>query len=128
MKFKIIALSTCLMSLPLTMAASAAELTGCAAKEANVETQISYAKARGNSHEVAGLEKALKEIKSTCNDSTLKAQREQKIAEKSAKVAERKQELAEAKASGRSDKIAKKQEKLNDAMEELNEAEKDLLR
>lgn len=128
MKFKTIVLSASLMSLSLTMAASAAELTGCAAKQANVETQISYAKAHGNSHEVAGLEKALKEIKTTCTDSSLKAEREKKIADKTAKVAERQQELNEAKASGRSDKIAKKQEKLNDAMEELDEAKKELLR
>lgn len=129
MNFKITALTASLFVFSVSTSALAAEgLTGCAAKQHEVEQQIEQAKKYNNTHRVAGLEKALQEIKDGCNDDTLKAQREQDIAEKKAKVAERKQELQEAQADGRSDKVAKKQKKLDEALEELKEAEAELLR
>lgn len=113
MNFKMTALSACLMALSFASTAQAANgLTGCAAKQHEVEQQIEQAKKYGNSNRVAGLETALKEIKDHCTDATLKVQREQDVAEKKAKVAERRQELQEAQADGRSDKIAKKQKNL----------------
>ncbi|GAB3417667.1 DUF1090 domain-containing protein [Erwinia aphidicola] len=103
--------------------AHAAEtLTGCAAKRVEVAQQIQYADAHGNSAQKAGLERALKEIDQHCTDSSLMADRQQKVQEKMEKVAERQADLREAQAGGSSKKIAKQQEKLARAQQELQEA------
>ncbi|MDX6018819.1 DUF1090 domain-containing protein [Scandinavium sp. V105_16] len=115
-----------LLALPATSAFAAAGLTGCAAKKADIEQQIDYAKAHNNSYRVAGLEKALAEVTANCTDASLRADREADVRKKEQKVAEREQELNEAKASGRADKIEKKQEKLNDAKDELAQAKDEL--
>lgn len=120
------ALALALIALPATAALADSGLTGCAAKKAEIQQQIDYAKAHDNSYRVAGLEKALAETSAHCTDASLRADREADVRKKEQKVAERQQELAEAKASGRSDKIAKKQEKLEDAQQELAEAKAEL--
>jgi Protein of unknown function (DUF1090) len=115
-----------LLALPATAAFAQSGLTGCAAKKADIEQQIDYAKAHNNSHRVAGLEKALAEVSANCTDASLRAQREADVRKKEQKVTEREQELTEAQGSGRADKIKKKQEKLEDAKEELNAAKAEL--
>lgn len=120
------ALALMLIALPAASALAGSGLTGCAAKKANIERQLDYAKSHGNSYRVAGLEKALAETSAHCTDASLRADRESDVRKKEQKVAERQQELNEAKASGRSDKIAKKQAKLEDAKEELAEAKAEL--
>ncbi|HIE5387248.1 TPA: DUF1090 domain-containing protein [Enterobacter cancerogenus] len=109
-----------------TSTLAADSLSGCAAKKQNVQQQIDQAKKYGNTHRVAGLEKAYSEIEENCTDASLEKAREEKVSEKEQKVAEREQELREAKASGRSDKIAKKEKKLEEARDELKEARADL--
>ncbi|SNY62404.1 DUF1090 domain-containing protein [Enterobacter sp. CC120223-11] len=120
------ALALMLITLPATAALAQSGLTGCAAKKAEIQQQIDYAKAHNNSYRIAGLEKALAETSANCTDASLRAEREADVRKKEQKVAEREQELNEAKASGRNDKIAKKQEKLEDAKEELAEAKAEL--
>lgn len=120
------ALALALIALPATAALADPGLTGCAAKKAEIQQQIDYAKAHDNSYRIAGLEKALAETSAHCTDASLRADREADVRKKEQKVAERQQELAEAKASGRSDKIAKKQEKLERAQQELAEAKAEL--
>lgn len=96
--------------------------TGCEAKRQDIEQQIDYARTHGNSHRVAGLEKALSEVNANCTDEGLRAERESDVRKKEQKVKERRQELAEAQADGRADKISKKQQKLEEAQAELDEA------
>lgn len=96
--------------------------TGCKAKRQDIEQQIEYARAHNNDHRVAGLQKALSELKDNCTDEGLRAEREADVREKAQKVEERRQELAEAQADGRTDKISKKQRKLEEAQAELDEA------
>ncbi len=104
-----------------TLAATQAA-TGCEAKRQDIEQQIEYARAHNNDHRVAGLQKALSELKDNCTDEGLRAEREADVREKAQKVEERRQELAEAQADGRTDKISKKQRKLEEAQAELDEA------
>lgn len=119
MKARILLVS---MLMVMGSAHAAETLTGCAAKRAEVAQQIQYANAHGNSAQKAGLEKALKEIDQHCTDSSLMAERQQKVQEKMDKVAEREADLRAARAGGSSKKIAKQQEKLTDAQKELQEA------
>ena len=124
-------LTICLYLLPLslTVAHAATALTGCAAKKQAIETQLSYARQHNNTHQVAGLEKALREVDQHCSESSLSKERHEKVIEKKREVLEREQELAKAKAEGRSaSKIQKREDKLAEARQELNEAEQALSR
>ena len=122
MKTTLLALSL-LLSLTASSAQAASELTGCAAKKADIEQQLKYAKQHNNMSRVAGLEKALREVEFHCNDSSLLKQRQAKVAAKKEDVQKREQELAQAQAEGRASKIEKRQHKLAEAQEELQEAE-----
>lgn len=127
MKKTVLILSFCLLPATFTVAQAASDLTGCAAKKQEIETQLSYARQHNNTHQTAGLEKALSEVDAHCTDSGLLQQRQQKVAEKKQKVQERQQELATAQAEGRSaSKIEKRQQKLAEARQELQEAEQAL--
>lgn len=127
MKKTLLALSLCLLPLTFTAAHAASALTGCAAKKQEIETQLSFARQHNNSHQIAGLETALREVDQHCTEGSLLKQRQEKVAEKKVKVQEREQELAKAKAEGRSaSKIQKREDKLSDARQALNEAEQAL--
>jgi hypothetical protein len=123
---KKIPLALLLLALPALPAFAQSDLTGCAAKKADIQQQIDYAKAHNNSYRIAGLEKALSEVSANCTDASLRAEREDDVRKKEQKVAEREQELTEAKATGRADKIQKKQEKLDEAEHELADAKAEL--
>ncbi|AHM72143.2 DUF1090 domain-containing protein [Yersinia hibernica] len=102
---------------------SAAQTNECDTKANEIQQQIDYAKQHGNTRRAAGLETALKEVKSNCTVESLKAERQKKINEKQRKVAERKQELKEAQQKGDASKIANKQKKLAEAQAELKQAQ-----
>ena len=106
----------------LTTVSSVHAATDCEAKRLDIEQQIDYARANDNKHRIAGLEKALSEVKAHCTDEGLRAEREVRVKEKENKVEEHRRELAEAQADGRADKVAKKQSKLEEAQAELDEA------
>ncbi|UUW17344.1 DUF1090 domain-containing protein [Serratia ureilytica] len=116
----ILALGTIMLATLSTQALAA--VTGCEAKKTEIRTQIDYAKSQGNSHQVAGLEKALNEVDTHCTDASLQQDRQLRVAEKAHKVAERQREFDQAKLSGQRDKIDKKLKKLKEAEEELAEA------
>jgi len=127
MKKTLLTLSLCLLPLTFTAAHAASALTGCAAKKQEIETQLSFARQHNNTHQVAGLETALREVEQNCTEGSLLKQRQEKVAEKKVKVQEREQELAKAKAEGRSaSKIQKREDKLADARQALKEAEQAL--
>ncbi|MEL7696242.1 MULTISPECIES: DUF1090 domain-containing protein [Pantoea] len=127
MKKTLLILSLFMLPATFSVAQASDDLTGCAAKKQEIETQLSYARQHNNTHQTAGLEKALSEVKAHCTDSGLLQQRQEKVAEKKQKVQERQQELAKAQAEGRSaSKIEKRQQKLAEARQELQEAEQAL--
>lgn len=96
---------------------------GCAAKKQEVENQITYAREHNNTHRIAGLQKALRELEAHCDDPQLLKQRQLKITEKENKVAERQAELKRAHETGDLKKMAQKQKKLDRAREELQDAQ-----
>lgn len=103
-------------------------LRGCAAKFCELETNIAAAQAHGNSAQEAGLRRALSEARGSCTDASLRAQRQEALAERRAELKEREDELAEARRDGRPDKIDKALRKLKEAQDELKQAQADLLR
>jgi len=125
---KMISVATISFLLAMSSTTYAGQLTGCAAKKNELETQITYAKKHDNTYRIQGLEKALKEINENCTDESLKTKRMKKITEKEQKVAERKHDLKEAKETGNPDKIKKKERKLETAVNELSEAKNELSR
>lgn len=122
--FKMILVGSALCASTFTYAESANK--GCALKVQNIQTQIDYAKKYGNTHKVAGLERALANTKQYCNDSSLRKDLNSDIAKKQRKVNERLEELKEAQVKGDADKVAKKQKKLAKAQDELKKAQDDL--
>lgn len=119
-------LAACGLFTPFALAADATALKGCDAKKANLQTQIDYAKAHNNSHQQAGLQKALDEVNAHCTDASLRQEREQKITEAKHEVAERQADLAEANKKGDADKISKRQAKLAESQKELQDAMSEL--
>ncbi|EGJ5260342.1 DUF1090 domain-containing protein [Salmonella enterica subsp. enterica serovar Typhimurium] len=117
------------LSYPLfSLNTSAADLTGCAAKRADIENQLQYAREHNNSHQITRLQVALDKNKTNCTDAALSLERQHKIAEKQRKVAEREQELAIAGETGDQKQIKQKEKKLTKAKEELAEAQSLLTR
>ncbi|CAI1054418.1 DUF1090 domain-containing protein [Serratia ficaria] len=114
-----------LLALPLCAlpALSFAAEGGCAAKAQDIQQQIDYATQHGNTHRVAGLKKALSEVRSNCTEAGLQADHQKKIEEKQSKVAERQQELKAAQQTGNLEKVAKKQQKLAEAQADLKQAQ-----
>lgn len=111
-----------LMATPLMAADQAPELTGCAAKIKNIETQLEYARAHNNSGQIAGLETALEKVKKYCTDSSLKKERESKVLDAKHEVSRRQADLDKAMKKGDPEKINKRKDKLAESRKELQEA------
>ncbi len=112
--------------LPVAATASAANATDpCLQKRADILHQIDQAKQHGNTHRLAGLNKALREQEAHCTPESIRKAREQDVAEARHEVAERERELREAKSDGKdADKIAKREAKLKEAQDDLAQAQK----
>lgn len=108
-------------------AASAAPSPACAAKRAQIESQISEAQARGRTHELRGLRRALQANQANCTDASLAREREERIAKARREVAERERDLQDAEQGGRPRKIASRKAKLEAARRELDAAQQPLL-
>lgn len=87
-----------------------------------LENQISYAREYSNTHQIAGLQKALRETEEHCTETQLLKQRQLKIAEKEKKVIERQAELERAIETGNPRQMAQKKKKLDRAREDLQDA------
>lgn len=103
--------------LSLTSAAHASSL--CSEKEQDIQREIGYAEKHQNKSRVDGLNKALKEVRANCTDSSLRADHQKKINEQKAEITERKADLKEARDKGDADKISKREQKLSEAEHEL---------
>lgn len=110
------------MAAPLMAAEQAPQLTGCAAKRQGIINQIELAKSRGNQHQQAGLETALKEVTDHCTDGSLRKERENKVLEAKHEVSERQADLEKAMKKGDSQRINKRKDKLAESRRELQEA------
>lgn len=98
----------------------------CAAKRMDIESQLSEAKARGRSQQVAGLNKALRANAANCTDESLAKDREARIQKARRELAQREKDLAAAERAGSAKKIEKRRTKLEEARRELADAEKPL--
>ncbi|HCN44321.1 MAG TPA: DUF1090 domain-containing protein [Pseudomonas sp.] len=101
-------------------------LTGCAAKQQSITTQIEQARLHGNAEQQAGLEKALSEVQANCTDAGLRKEREQKVLDARHEVAQRKKDLDKAMKKGDPEKINKRKDKLAEANKELQAAVEEL--
>lgn len=111
-----------------TLPAFAAEASpACAAKRANIESQISEARARGHAQALKGLQRALKAHIAHCSDASLAEEREAKIAKAQRELAARESDLREAERKGDAKKMASRKAKLDEARRELAEAQKPLM-
>ncbi|WKX26115.1 DUF1090 family protein [Tatumella ptyseos] len=108
-------LSVSLLSLATLLAAQQAfAVQTCAQKEAALNEQLSYAQQHNNSHQVAGLKKALAEVKENCTASSVRHDAEQdveklqrKLKEKQQDLQESQQDLQKATAKNNAEKMAK---------------------
>ncbi|SNY65940.1 DUF1090 domain-containing protein [Enterobacter sp. CC120223-11] len=107
----------------LSLSAGAFASTPCQEKEQDIQREIHYAEKHHNQSRIDGLNKALREVKSSCSDSKLRADHQKKIAEQKEEVAERRHDLDEAKNKGDADKISKREHKLAEAQEQLKALE-----
>ena len=105
-------------------AGSVSANAGCKKKEQILTEKIALAKARGNQHQVAGLEEALAHVRTYCTDDSLRAKAAMKVADKRQEVMERETDLEEARQKNDPKKIAKREKKLQEARLELEQAEK----
>jgi hypothetical protein len=99
---------------------------GCKARQQAVADQLVFAKAHNNADQVAGLERALRNIEAHCTDAGLFKEQQQRVAELKEQVNERLLELQNARMSGKPGKIAKKQAKLEEAQTRLLAAQNEL--
>jgi DNA repair exonuclease SbcCD ATPase subunit len=120
---KFVTLSLTLLISAAAGGVSAQALTGCAAKKADVQTQLEQAQKHGNQAQEAKLKIAQKQLNANCTDEGLRREREADIKKKEQQVAKRRTDLEKAQAKGKSDKIAKQEKKLQDAEAELKQAQ-----
>lgn len=99
---------------------------GCKARQQAVADQLVFAKAHNNADQVAGLERALRNIEAHCTDAGLFKEQQKRVAELKEQVNERLLELQNARVSGKPGKIAKKQAKLEEAQTRLLAAQNEL--
>lgn len=125
---KALALFACMPLLALSAGtAQAADASpACAAKRANIESQMSEARARGRTQQLRGLERALKAHQANCTDAALGKERDNDIAQAQRKLAEREADLREAQGKGDAKKIATRQAKLDEARRALAQAQQPL--
>lgn len=96
---------------------------GCEIKKQKIQQQISYAKAHGNTHRVAGLERALQNVEQYCTPESLYQDSKTNLEKHQLEVKERELDLKEAQLKNDAKKIAKREQKLIEAKKELVEAQ-----
>lgn len=111
---------------PLLASEPAKPLTGCAAKQAAIESKLQEAKAHGNANQVAGLQTALDNVKTYCTDASLTQERKQRVLDAEKEVSQREKDLRKAMNKGDAEKIEKRKNKLAEARTELEQAKREL--
>lgn len=121
---------TALLAIAPAMAqspASCASLTGCEQKFCEIEMQLNMAKQSGDTHQVAGLQMALDNARTSCSDNRLKDALRTKLATANQDLVRYQADLQQAERSGNKDKIQQHRKKLDEVTSEINRL-KDQLR
>ena len=106
---------------PLASAAGPCdELDPCAARACRIDTEIARAKAKGNTKDVARLERSRSEM-GHCSDEGLKQKRKMALEQAQRRVDQRAADLQKAEASGNAAAIKKAQRKLESARKTLTD-------
>lgn len=91
----------------------------CANKAKALEIQLDYAKAHGNRHRVAGVERALANVKAHCRDGDVVRDQQNKADKKRLEIKKLELEIKQAEDEGRISKADKKRRKLANKQSEL---------
>lgn len=106
-----------------SLSASAFAISPCQEKEQDIQREISRAEIHHNQQRIDGLNKALRQVKTSCNDSKVAADRQQRIAKQKTEIAERRRDLRKAEQKGDAEKIIQHRRKLDKAKQELQALE-----
>jgi hypothetical protein len=117
-----IALAAC--SAPLAHAGPSCDaLDPCAAKACRLDAEMAQAKAKGNTGELARLERARAETAAHCSDDGLKQKRKMALEQAQHRIDQRAADLQKVQASGDAAKIKKAQRRLESARKTYSEIE-----
>ncbi|WMU73258.1 DUF1090 family protein [Enterobacter bugandensis] len=95
---KILSLTFVLAAAGCTITEAVAKNQSCEQRKEAIQRQMSYAKKYNNAHELAGLERALSEVKRNCRDPSWRYSDEDDIQQKERKVKELRKKLERAEA------------------------------
>lgn len=99
--------------------ASCSALKGCEQKFCEMEIQLNMAKQTGNNNQVAGLQMALDNARTSCNDTKLKDGLTAKLAGANQDLVRYQADLQQAEQQGEKDKVLKYKKKLEDITSEI---------
>jgi|GEM_PF-426328 len=100
--------------------ASCSALKGCEQKFCEMEIQLNMAKQTGDNNQVAGLQMALDNARTSCSDSRLKDALTAKLAESNQDLVRYQADLQQAEQQGKKDKVMKYKKKLEETTSEIN--------
>ncbi len=106
--------------------ANCSVLKGCEQKFCEIEMQLTMAKQSGNTDQVAGLQMALDNARTSCDDSRLKAALSAKLAEANQDLVLYQADLQQAEQGNQKDKILKYRKKLDEITSEINRLKQQL--
>ncbi|HJS13514.1 MAG TPA: DUF1090 domain-containing protein [Rheinheimera sp.] len=99
--------------------ASCSALKGCEQKFCEMEIQLNMAKQTGNTDQVAGLQMALDNARTSCSDTRLKDALTAKLAEANQDLVRYQADLQQAEQQGKKDKVMKYKKKLEETTSEI---------
>jgi len=99
--------------------ASCSTLKGCEKKFCEMEIQLTMAKQTGDTAQVAGLQMALDNARTSCSDSRLKDALSAKLAEAHQDLVRYQADLQQAEQQGKKDKVIKYKKKLEEITSEI---------
>lgn len=100
--------------------ASCSALKGCERKFCEMEIQLNMAKQTGDTNQVAGLQMALDNARTSCSDSRLKDALSARLAEANQDLVRYQADLQQAEQQGKKDKVMKYKKKLEQTTSEIN--------
>lgn len=99
--------------------ASCSALKGCEQKFCEMEIQLNMAKQTGDNNQVAGLQMALDNARTSCSDTRLKDALTAKLAEANQDLVRYQADLQQAEQQGKQDKVVKYKKKLEETTSEI---------
>lgn len=117
-----------LTAFPVLASAGCDTLKGCDRKFCEIEQKLDIAQEKGNDHQVAGLEKALKEAQRHCTDEGLREDLIEDIEDAKEDLAEYEADLREAEEDGDTDDRQKYQKKIEEEKNDIRQLEDELFR